>query len=134
MRRVVSGRWQRRLPRWLPLGIVALLAATMTVSAVGSAQPPVRPAPVTTGDSARRDSTARAGAARDTAGRDSTGRDTTLVHWAPTDSVFDALLQRSGYSITRYQGDSVVFFSEGRRIALTGASGRGAAGRGRRGR
>ncbi len=49
-------------------------------------------------------------AAGDTAARDSTARDSTLaVKWAPPDSVMQALMNRKGYSTTRYQGGMLTF-------------------------
>ncbi|HUF29896.1 MAG TPA: putative LPS assembly protein LptD, partial [Gemmatimonadaceae bacterium] len=41
-----------------------------------------------------------------------------LVNWAPEDSVMAALLQRAGYSVTRYQGSRVVFDPIQREIGL----------------
>jgi hypothetical protein len=64
---------------------------------------------------------------RDTAGRDTTVRE--LVKWAEPDSVMSALLDRRGYTATRYQGDRVVFDARVRTLDLTGdpgAVGRGA--------
>lgn len=110
--------------------LAAILAGGL--SAAATAQQPVRaPARPAVGDTvprdtARRDTTPRRPGARDTLGRDSTGSDSTqreLVSWAPGDSVFQALLQRSGYAITRYQGDTVTFFAGSRRIALGGSPG-----------
>ena len=43
-----------------------------------------------------------------------------LVEWVEPDSVMRALLQRSGYSITRYQGEEVSFLVGQRRIQLSG--------------
>ncbi|MHB1225745.1 MAG: putative LPS assembly protein LptD, partial [Gemmatimonadaceae bacterium] len=120
-------------------GRVMVLAAILLagLAAAAAAQQPVRP-PVraavtdtTPADSAprpaaRRDTTLQRRGGRDTLGRDSTGSDSTqreLVSWAPGDSVFQALLQRSGYAITRYQGDTVTFFAGSRRIALGGSPG-----------
>ncbi len=77
--------------------------------------------------SARPDVSARDSAARDSAARDSTRRE--LVKWAEADSVMRALLERRGYSATRYQGDRVVFDAKVRTLDLTGdpaAVGRGA--------
>ncbi len=72
--------------------------------------------------SARPDATSR-----DSASRDSTRRE--LVKWAEADSLMRALLERRGYSATRYQGDRVVFDAKVRTLDLTGdpaAVGRGA--------
>ncbi len=120
--------------------VVALL---IIITGASAAQDPVRrPTPVTAADSARRDSLVRDSLARDSLARDTVGldsialrnraleslvRDTTdttqreLVKWAPADSVFQELLQRKGYAITRYQGDTVTFFASSKRIALGGA-------------
>jgi len=68
----------------------------------------------------------------DTAARDSVARDSTrkeLVKWAETDSVMRALMERRGYSATRYQGERVVFDAKTRTLDLSGdpaAVGRGA--------
>ncbi|MGI8619479.1 MAG: putative LPS assembly protein LptD [Gemmatimonadaceae bacterium] len=64
---------------------------------------------------------------RDTAVRDTARRD--IVKWAEADSVMRALLERRGYTATRYQGDRVVFDAKVRTLDLTGdpaAVGRGA--------
>ena len=61
----------------------------------------------------------------DSTKRDTTGVDTTrtkdLVQWNPTDSVMDALMKRTGYSATKYQGDVVVFNAKTRTLSLKGA-------------
>src|SRR5688572_5163448 len=59
----------------------------------------------------------------DATSRDSAGRDTTqreLVKWAEPDSVMRALLERRGYTATRYQGERVVFDAKVRTLDLTG--------------
>ena len=43
-----------------------------------------------------------------------------LVEWVEPDSVMQALLARTGYSVTRYQGEEVAFFAGQRRIVLGG--------------
>lgn len=66
-------------------------------------------------------------AQRDSAARDSTRRE--LVKWAEADSVMRALMERRGYSATRYQGERVVFDARVRTLDLAGdpaAVGRGA--------
>ena len=55
---------------------------------------------------------------RDSAARDSTRRE--LVKWAEADSVMRLLLERRGYTATRYQGDRVVFDAKVRTLDLTG--------------
>ena len=110
--------------------VVALVGASALVARPAGAQrrpapaptpapaPPVRApaAPVTRGDTLRRPLTARDSAMRDSIVRDSIKKN--LVQWAETDSVIDALLQRPGYSVTRYQGKTVVFEAETRRLTL----------------
>ena len=101
-----------------PRFAVGVLLATFLVSGAVQAQVPVRPVP----DSiARRDSIARADsiarqdslARADSLRRDSTraGLDTLPkrreIKWNQADSVMAQLLMRSGYSVTRYQGNSV---------------------------
>lgn len=81
---------------------------------------------------ARADSIARVGLAR----RDSTAPPDTLripgrapidtlptqriITWDPSDSVMNALLSRRGYSVTRYQGNSVQFISDRNEMLLRG--------------
>ena len=70
--------------------------------------------------------TARDSVIRDSLARESVRRE--LVKWAETDSVMRALMERTGYSATRYQGDRVVFDAKVRTLDLTGdpaAVGRG---------
>ncbi len=50
-----------------------------------------------------------------------------LVEWAEPDSIMAALLARQGYTITRYQGDTVRFDADTRALRIQGA---GAVGRG----
>jgi lipopolysaccharide assembly outer membrane protein LptD (OstA) len=79
------------------------------------------------GADAQISATRPAGAARDTAATDTTRRE--LVKWVEPDSVMRALLERRGYTATRYQGDRVVFDAKVRTLDLTGdpgAVGRGA--------
>jgi hypothetical protein len=90
---------------------------------------PVRPPPPP------RDSAARApaptGRARDPAaaqraidslgarpGADSARRQPMLIQWVPDDSMMQALLQRAGYSVVRYQSDSVGFEAATRTMSL----------------
>ena len=58
------------------------------------------------------------------AGRDTTGSDTTavreIVQWTEPDSIMRALMARAGYSVTRYQGKTVVFDAAGRALNLVG--------------
>jgi lipopolysaccharide assembly outer membrane protein LptD (OstA) len=71
---------------------------------------------------APRDTTAR----RDSTARDTTARDTLhaakpLVTWASdSDSVATALINRPGYRATRYQGDTVVFDAQNKKLRIEG--------------
>jgi len=65
---------------------------------------------------------------RDSLRPDSSGRARELVKWNETDSVMRALMEREGYSATRYQGNKVVFDAESRTLDLDGN--RAAIGRG----
>lgn len=53
-------------------------------------------------------------------GADSTRKDTALVHWLPPDSIANALMDRQGYVIVRYQADFVNFEAGDRTITLVG--------------
>jgi hypothetical protein len=53
-------------------------------------------------------------------GADSTKKDTALVHWLPPDSVANALMDRAGYVVVRYQADFVNFEALDRTITLIG--------------
>ena len=61
-------------------------------------------------------------------GRDSSGvrERAPLVNWIPDDSVMTALLQRAGYGVVRYQGDTVGFEAATRTMSLVGDSARAA--------
>ncbi len=62
---------------------------------------------------------------RPDAGPDSLRARATLITWAADDSVMQALLKRSGYSVVRYQADTVGFAADTRTMSLaTGDSGR----------
>ncbi|HEU4641934.1 MAG TPA: putative LPS assembly protein LptD, partial [Gemmatimonadaceae bacterium] len=43
-----------------------------------------------------------------------------LVKWAEPDSAMEALMSRSGFNVTRYQGDQVVFDAKQRELRLNG--------------
>ena len=96
------------------LAVVALLPAALEAQIrprPGDRRPTIvrpRPAPTTPGDTARRDST----------GRDTTQRE--IVQWAEADSVMEELMARAGYSVTRYQGETVVFDAKKREMTLIG--------------
>ena len=59
---------------------------------------------------------------RDSANRDTTARDTT-VQWSPPDSIMQRLLEKPGYTVTRYEGETVSFdvLSKGLVIAAAAA-------------
>lgn len=125
--RAPLGGWTAPLAWIAPMLAVALLAWSAQPSVAGAQQP------VTAGaaapDTIPRDSTARDSTGRDTLPRGVTGPDSAaadsgqrkLVTWSPGDAVFDELMRREGYTITRYQGDTVVFHASSRRISLDGA-------------
>jgi lipopolysaccharide assembly outer membrane protein LptD (OstA) len=87
--------------------------------------PPVPPARTqtptdTAGRGGVRDTT-RAGAAAqpgDSAAADTTRRE--LVKWAEPDSVMGTLMEREGYTTTRYQGDVVTFDARNSNLVLQG--------------
>ena len=60
----------------------------------------------------------------DSARRDTTHADSAhakeLIKWNETDSVMEALMSRTGYSATRYQGDKVTFDARTRTLNLQG--------------
>lgn len=111
-------------------GLVAL--AVLGGAAAAPAQVPTRPDSLARRDSiARADSLARADSAArqdSLARRDPAARrppiDTLptrrLIVWDQPDSVMGALLQRSGYSVTRYQGNTVTFLAPRREMVLRG--------------
>ncbi|MGQ0537631.1 MAG: putative LPS assembly protein LptD [Gemmatimonadaceae bacterium] len=71
----------------------------------------------------RRDSLARIDSLLRRAGRPGILPDTgtqprELIVWAPPDSVITALTSRTGYSVTRYQGDTVIFRAKERLLRL----------------
>src|SRR5437773_5379381 len=63
---------------------------------------------------------------RDTTRRDTTAADSALaarLRMSPPDSIMQALLRRTGYTVTRYEGDTVTFDAENERLRiLAGAS------------
>jgi lipopolysaccharide assembly outer membrane protein LptD (OstA) len=91
---------------------VAILLAIPALSV--SAQ--VRPVPIARRDTVR--------PRPDSLGRDTTKRDSTaskeLIKWNEPDSVMKALMVRSGYTATRYQGDQVVYDARTRTLHLIG--------------
>jgi hypothetical protein len=116
------------------LGRLATLLLFLSPAALGAQRPTkprvpttpqVPPArPQTPADTTRRggarDTTA-AGVARqpgDSAAADTTRRE--LVKWAEPDSVMATLMEREGYTTTRYQGDVVTFDAGNRVLNLQG--------------
>ncbi|HEU4642877.1 MAG TPA: putative LPS assembly protein LptD [Gemmatimonadaceae bacterium] len=75
-------------------------------------------APADTGFRPPFDTTRRARG--DTTRRDSTKAPRELVKWEEPDSVMSALLARSGYVSTRYQGKRAVFDAQHRKLTLSG--------------
>jgi hypothetical protein len=94
----------------LLVGSVAVLCAHENLSAQVRTLPPQRR------DTVR--------ARPDTSRRDTTAADTTkqkeLIKWNEPDSVMQALMSRSGYTATRYQGDRAVFNAQTRALVLKG--------------
>jgi len=113
------------LARWLALGLLFGPGAVV-------AQVPTRPDSIARRDSLlRADSLERADslARRDPRARgDSTARrapiDTLptrrIIQWNPPDSVMSGLLNRDGYSVTRYQGNTVTFNAPRHEMLLRG--------------
>jgi hypothetical protein len=109
----------------------AALAAAAIVGAASPALAQIRTRPPIDTAAARRDSIARDSLARlglaPSLGDTLQGRrpgDTTRVQrvivWDPADSVMSALLERPGYAITRYQGNSVLFRATENEIRIIG--------------
>ena len=102
------------IPRSLYVLIIGLLllpgsSAFAQVRRNPTARPPVR------GDTVR--------AQPDTSRRDSTADSTSvkdLIKWREADSVMKALMARTGFTATRYQGDQVVFNVQTRTLHLKG--------------
>ena len=116
--------------RRLAIAVLAAAAMVGSGSSVAEAQirtrPPIDSAQAARRDSVLRDSLTRAGVAPATIDT-LVGRrpgDTTQVRrvltWDPPDSVMSELLKREGYTVTRYQGKSVVFKSAENEIRITG--------------
>ena len=96
--------------------LMLAVAATFALVAQHDLVAQVRPAAPPRRDTVR--------ARPDTSKRDTIAKDTSktkdLVQWNPTDSVMDALMKRTGYSATKYQGDVVVFNAKTRTLSLKG--------------
>ncbi|GAC1515806.1 MAG: hypothetical protein NVS1B4_07810 [Gemmatimonadaceae bacterium] len=65
---------------------------------------------------------ARPAGRRDTTTRDTIARQRRLVDWVEADSETTMLLQRAGYTVTRYQGSNVSFDATGHAITLRGSA------------
>jgi hypothetical protein len=87
--------------------LVAIIAITAVGAGAQVSRPSVR-APVIKRDTTKTDSAS-----------DSTGRKE-LIKWAEPDSVTEALLSRSGYSVTKYQGVRVTFDAKKHTLFLQG--------------
>ncbi len=121
------------LPPW-PRAAARLALLLCVAARVGAAQQPTpqpgtprplppkveAPPPRTAAPTpqAARPADQRSGAARDTTGRGGRDDRKTLINWAPDDSVMEALLKRAGYSVVRYQADTVGFESRTRTMSL----------------
>jgi hypothetical protein len=96
-----------------------LAVAALSVIAIGAvqAQVPTRPRPTPRDAVPQRNP-------RDTTRADSTRADSTkvktLIQWEEPDSVMAELLKRSGFEVTRYQGDKVTFNAKDRTLYLEG--------------
>lgn len=104
-------------------GVSVLAVAVALLSAAGSvalAQDPVPrpPADTTRADTLR--TPADTAARRDSIPADSAARPS--VDWVPADSVMQALMQRAGYTVTRYQGAVVGLDASTRTLRLHGDS------------
>jgi hypothetical protein len=118
---------------WVGRWAAGTLTALVLAAAASAAQVPTRPdsAARARADSiARQDSLART-RADSIARQDSLRRDTTkalmdtlptrrTITWDQPDSVMSALLNRVGYSVTRYQGNSVTFTAPEHQMLLRG--------------
>jgi hypothetical protein len=100
------------------LGVTTAAAAQAGVGGGGVVNPSVPGRNLTPRQRAELDSLRRAQAAHDSAARDSALKP--LVRWATPDSVADALLNREGYGVTRYQGGGAVYNAPSHALTLTG--------------
>jgi hypothetical protein len=102
--------------RWSTVVAVVVLLAGVALEAAGQARPPVR------SDTTRRDSLARRDTT-DSLGRplaDSLRRRKVDFTFESPDSVMQALMQRTGFSVTRYQGENVRFRAADRVLNIEG--------------
>jgi lipopolysaccharide assembly outer membrane protein LptD (OstA) len=103
------------------IGIALALLATPFVLAAQVRKPTQQRVPVAR-DSARQQQPGRPGFnVRDTLPRDSSD---TTSQWSAPDSVMQALLQKEGYSVTRYEGDIVTFDALTKAFAIAAAAAR----------
>lgn len=106
-----------------PAAAAALLLCALAAGEALAQRPGQRPRGGTAGPPGG--TPARAAPARPgtPAGADSTKKDTALVHWIPPDSVANALMEREGYTVVRYQAAQVFFQAGDRTITLIGRPG-----------
>lgn len=123
---MTGGPWRRAAAL-----AVLFLAAPAALAGQQREPVPVRPPPEQRVPAPPMQGMARQGAPGDTlaarrrAGADSSRRDRpTLIAWVPDDSAMTALLARAGYSVVRYQGDTVGFEAATRTMSLAGDSAR----------
>ena len=108
---------------WLGAAGAVLLLAEVLPAQVRPVPIPRRDTVRTRPDTSRRD-TVRARARPDTSRRATTAADSTkqkeLIKWNEPDSIMRALMARTGYTATRYQGDQAVFDARTRTLQLVG--------------
>lgn len=110
--------------RAILLGVAALLVGGAATAAhaqggVGGVVRPTTPGQVLTPrERAQLDSIRRERARRDSAALDSARK--TLVTWEEPDSVAEALMQREGYQVTRYQGQGAMYNAQSHALTLHG--------------
>ncbi len=101
--------------------VVLLVAVMVTLPGIASAQKrptrPVQPPRPPVAQPSQREPS-RAPVVTDSAARDTTKQ--SIVEWAEMDSVMAELMARGGYSVTRYQGNTVVFDARRREMTLIG--------------
>ena len=103
---------------WRRAVVVALLAIAAAPLGVRAQVVPRRPTPPT--QPQRRDTLARRDSLnrRGLPGSDTTRADSALVKWTPPDSIMQELLNRKGYTVTRYEGDTVTFDAKNRALRI----------------
>jgi hypothetical protein len=106
----------------LVLAMVGAMPRSLAAQGGGVVQTTIPGRPVMTPrERALYDSAQRAKAKRDSAERDSSQKK--LVNWVAPDSETDALLQREGYGVTRYQGGAANYNADSHALTLTGVPG-----------